>query len=136
MFAVNTDGTGFATLHTFTATSASYPYCNSDGVAPGGLVLSGNTLYGTAAGGGSSGSGTVFSISLPFTPSQLTIIPSGAKVILTWPTNTAGLTFQSSTNLVSPAVRTTVCPAPVVADGQNTVTNPISGTRQSYRLSQ
>ena len=88
--------------------------------------------------GGSSGNGTVFSLS--FAP-QLTIIPSGANVILTWPTNVAGFdytgyTLQSTTNLVSSAVWTTNSPAPVVVNGQNTVTNPISGTQQFYRLSQ
>src|SRR5205823_13068801 len=65
VFAVNTDGTGFTTLHSFTATSSDYPYTNGDGAAPrAGLILSGNTLYGTAVGGGSSGAGTVFSLSL------------------------------------------------------------------------
>jgi uncharacterized repeat protein (TIGR03803 family) len=69
---------------------------------------------------------------------QLTIIPLGANVILSWPTNTAGLTFtlQSTTNLVSPAVWTTVSPSSVVVNGQNTVTNPISGSQRFYRLSQ
>jgi uncharacterized repeat protein (TIGR03803 family) len=36
------------------------------------LILSGNTLYGTARNGGSSGKGTVFSLSLP-PPPQLTL---------------------------------------------------------------
>src|SRR5207247_10710665 len=98
----------------------------------------GNTLYGTAAVAGSSGRGTVFSLS--FRP-QLTITPSGAYVILTWPTNVAGFdytgyTLQSTTNLASPAVWTAVAPGPVVIDGQNAVTNLISGTQQFYRLSQ
>jgi hypothetical protein len=54
VFAVNTDGTGFTTLHSFTDTSGG-ANTNSDGGVPGcTLVLSGNTLYGTAAGGGSS----------------------------------------------------------------------------------
>jgi len=61
VFAVNTDGTGFKTLYSFTA--ANYPaHTNSDGVGPGGLILSGNTLYGAAGGGGSSGNGTVFAV--------------------------------------------------------------------------
>ncbi|MHB8522461.1 MAG: beta strand repeat-containing protein, partial [Limisphaerales bacterium] len=64
VFAVNTDGTGFTTLHSFSATSGSYPLTNSDGSSPNGLIISGNTLYGTAGGGGSSGNGTVFSLSL------------------------------------------------------------------------
>jgi uncharacterized repeat protein (TIGR03803 family) len=100
------------------------------------LILSGNTLYGTAWIGGSSGYGTVFSLSLPIAPPQLTIIPSGANVILTWPTNAAGFTLQSTTNLGSSAVWTTNSPAPAVVNGQNTVTNPISGAQQFYRLSQ
>ena len=56
VFAVNTDGTGFTTLYSFTG--------GSDGDSPrAGLILSGNTLYGTANGGGSSGNGTVFAVS-------------------------------------------------------------------------
>jgi hypothetical protein len=77
---------------------------------------------------------TVFGVSA--SPVQLTMIPCGANVILAWPTNYAGFTLQSTTNLVSSAVWTTNSPAPVVVNGQNTVTNPISGTQQFYRLSQ
>lgn len=56
VFAINTDGSDFTVLHTFTATA-------SDGSGPfGGLILSGNTLYGTTANGGSSGNGTVFAV--------------------------------------------------------------------------
>jgi hypothetical protein len=89
--------------------------------------------------GGANGYGTVFGLSSPLP--QPTIILSGTNVILTWPTNVdgfsyAGFTLQSTTNLVSPAVWTTVLPSPVVVNGQNTVTNPISGTQQFYRLSQ
>ena len=48
VFAVNTDGTGFTNLHSFTARSVLI-YTNSDGADPhAGLILSGNTLYGTA----------------------------------------------------------------------------------------
>jgi uncharacterized repeat protein (TIGR03803 family) len=66
LFAVNTDGTSFTNLYGFTPLLGSYPYTNSDGAYPvAGLILSGNTLYGTARGGGSSpGNGTVFSLSL------------------------------------------------------------------------
>src|SRR5437773_4802556 len=90
VFAVGTDGTGFTNLYSFTG--------GSDGADPtAGLILSVNTLYGTAQCGGSSGKGTVFSISLPVTPPQLAIIPVGTDVILTWPTNAAGFTLQSTT---------------------------------------
>jgi len=47
VFAVQTDGTGFTNLHSFTAMSGSLS-TNSDGAAPyAGLILLGNTLYGT-----------------------------------------------------------------------------------------
>jgi uncharacterized repeat protein (TIGR03803 family) len=135
VFAVNTDGTGFTKLHSFNSGSA--------GAKPiGGLILSGNTLFGTAGGGYNSGgdflgNGTVFSITLP-SPPQLRIIRSAGNVLLTWPTNAAGFPFtlQSTTNLVSPASWNTVSPASVVVSGQNTVTNPITGTQKFYRLSQ
>ena len=72
-------------------------------------------------------------------PPQLTILLSGVPpsgIVLTWPTNAVGFTLQSTTNLGSPAVWTTNSPASVVIGGQNVVTNPISGPRQFYRLSQ
>ncbi|HZL79584.1 MAG TPA: choice-of-anchor tandem repeat GloVer-containing protein, partial [Candidatus Limnocylindrales bacterium] len=66
VFAVNTDGTGFLNLHSFTRGSASYPSTNSDGAGPfAGLILSGNTLYGTASALGSSSYGTVFALNPP-----------------------------------------------------------------------
>jgi len=139
VFAVNTNGTGFTVLHSFTAALGANA-SNSDGASPqAGLILSGNTLYGTAYEGGSSGDGTVFSLSFP--PPQLTLIPSGPYVILTWPTNYAGFsysgyTLESTTSLGPSAVWATNSPPPVVVNGQNTVTNPISGTQQFFRLSQ
>src|SRR5207237_1271378 len=51
VFALNTNGTGFRTLYSFTPSPR--PGTNSDGRGPfAGLVLSGNTLYGTASFGG------------------------------------------------------------------------------------
>ena len=55
LFAINTNGTGFTTLHSFTELSGS-SYTNSDGAwVYGALILSGNTLYGTRLSGGSGG---------------------------------------------------------------------------------
>jgi uncharacterized repeat protein (TIGR03803 family) len=126
VFALNTDGTGFTTLYSFTG--------GSDGSAPeAGLILSGNTLYGTASSGGDLREGTVFSLSLwP----QLTITPSGANIILTWPATLdyTSYALQSTTNLASPVVWTTDSPAPVIISGQNTVTTPSTGAQQFYRL--
>src|SRR5258706_9545402 len=51
----------FTTLHSFTALLG--PGTNSDGASPyAGLILSGNTLYGTTSDGGSSVWGTVFRV--------------------------------------------------------------------------
>jgi uncharacterized repeat protein (TIGR03803 family) len=62
VFRVNTDGTGFATLHSFGALDPSAG-TNADGANPlAGLSLSGNSLYGTASGGGTAGNGTVFKV--------------------------------------------------------------------------
>jgi len=64
------------------------------------------------------------------------IVRSGANVVLMWPANATGFSLQSTTNLLSPSVWTNVSPGPVIVNGQNAVTNPISGTQQFYRLSQ
>ena len=130
VFALNTNGTGFTTLHSFN-------YGSSDGSEPyGGVTLSGNTLYGTTGGyGGSYGAGTVFSLS--FAP-QLTITPSGANVILSWPTNVAGFdyagfTLQSTTNL-TPAAWSPVAQAALTNAGQVSIDVPTSGGRKFFRL--
>jgi uncharacterized repeat protein (TIGR03803 family) len=58
LFAINTDGSGYQSLYSFSG--------SSDGAAPqGDLIVYSNTLYGTTASGGSSGNGTVFSFTLP-----------------------------------------------------------------------
>src|SRR4029453_7448032 len=63
---VHTDGTGFTNLHSFTTTAATgngLAYTNSGGAVPSsGLILSGNSLYGTACCGGAGGAGAVFAI--------------------------------------------------------------------------
>jgi len=130
VFALNTDGTGFTNLYSFTALSN---HTNSDGASPyAGLLLLSNTLYGTAVNGGSSGSGTVFALGL--VPS-LGIVPAGNQVVLSWPTWAPHFRLQTTTNLASPGWTTNSTP-PVVVNGQNTVTTPISGTQQFFRLSQ
>ena len=129
VFTVKTDGTGFTNLYTFTALDPNTG-TNSDGAnSRAGLVLTGNTLYGTASGGGANGTGTVFGLSLNsavVSPPQLTINLLGTNVILNW--SATGFNLQSTTNLVSPVW--------AAVAGQNAVTNPISGTQKFYRLSQ
>lgn len=127
VFALNINGTDFTTLYNFTN--------GNDGARVyAGVILADNALYGMAFQGGRSHDGTVFKLALPGPP-QLAITLSGTDVVLTW-TNTAfGFALQSTPNL-SPAVWSTVSPAPVVINGQNTVTNPTSGTQMFYQLSQ
>jgi uncharacterized repeat protein (TIGR03803 family) len=136
VFSVKTNGTAFFPLYNFSQISTlNAP--NSDGAYPvAGLVLSGTTLYGTANTGGPSGYGSVFSVPIPAGPPELGISRSAANVIITWSTNITGFTLQSTTNLDSPSFWSTVSPGPTVVNGQNTVTNPISGNQQFYRLSQ
>jgi uncharacterized repeat protein (TIGR03803 family) len=136
VFQLKSDGSSFATLHTFTAFATNDARgTNIDGANPKApLVLLSNALYGTAFLGGGWGAGTVFRISLPQLP-QLTISPAGTNVILSWPVTSIASTLQSTTVLI-PALWTTNLPAPVVVNGQNTVTIPILGTQQFFRLSQ
>lgn len=58
VFRLNTDGTGFTNLHSFSV--------GTDGINPiGGLIVSNGTLYGTASSGGAgSGAGTVFKLNI------------------------------------------------------------------------
>jgi uncharacterized repeat protein (TIGR03803 family) len=123
VFKINPDGSRFTTLHSFTD--------GSDGDEPlAGLISAGNTLYGTTA--WDEGSGTIFSLSIP---PELTLTPSRPNLVLSWPTNFVGYTLQSATDLNSPVWATNL-PSPVVVNGQYTVTNPVSGTQQFFRLSQ
>jgi uncharacterized repeat protein (TIGR03803 family) len=62
VFSLNTDGSGYTKLHSFTGVSGTFS-TNSDGAIPrAGLVLVGDTLYGTASSGGTAGYGTLFAI--------------------------------------------------------------------------
>lgn len=123
VFGVGTAGTGYATLHSFGG--------GSDGGFPAaGLLLSGQTLFGTSQ-GSAGANGTVFS--LTFTP-QLTITRSQSSVVLSWSTQSAGHTLESSTNLAVPTAWTTNATAPIVVNGQNTVTLPIAGAQLFFRL--
>ena len=72
VFAVSADGTGFTNLHSFTVMPTQlghwpetnwFLYTNSDGADPfAGMIISGDTLYGTTAVGGNFGNGGIFAI--------------------------------------------------------------------------
>jgi hypothetical protein len=65
---------------------------------------------------------------------QVAIVISGKNAILTWPTSASGYALQSTTNLVSASSWVTHAASPVVINGQNTVTNPITGSPLYFRL--
>lgn len=69
VFSLTADGSRFAVLHAFSNITGSSGWggigTNPDGAHPyAGLVLSSNTLYGTATWGGAGGNGTIFSFGL------------------------------------------------------------------------
>ncbi len=60
IFSINTNGTGFSNLYSFSPLVSN---TNSDGANPmAAVIVSGATLYGTALWGGTNGDGTVFSM--------------------------------------------------------------------------
>jgi formylglycine-generating enzyme required for sulfatase activity len=65
---------------------------------------------------------------------NLNIAVAGNQVVLSWPSAATNYILQSTTNLL-PAAWNAVSGAPALVNSQNTVTNPISGTQQFYRLS-
>jgi len=127
IYSINTNGTGFTTLYTFTG--------GNDGSTPkGALTLGGNVLYGsTTAGGSGPNGGAIFSYTLP-SPVTLSITRSGQNVILTWSSSASGYTLQTTTQLGAGASWVDASPSPVVVNGVETVTNAISGTARYYRL--
>jgi uncharacterized repeat protein (TIGR03803 family) len=90
VFQLNTDGTGYAVLKSFTG--------DSDGGYPlAGLTLLDNALYGTTTVGGSFGQGTIFKIDLlPL----LTIQSLGNAVVLSW--DDPAFSLQSATSATGP----------------------------------
>jgi Peptidase C10 family len=66
-------------------------------------------------------------------PTVLTATLVGNQMVLSWPTNLAGFTVQYTTNL--PPVTWTSNPVtPVVLDGQNIVSNVLTGNAMFFRL--
>jgi len=62
VFSSSTNGSTFSVLHDFSVLDSNTG-TNNDGALPcGGLILSGNTLYGSASAGGAGGVGVIFSI--------------------------------------------------------------------------
>jgi uncharacterized repeat protein (TIGR03803 family) len=91
IYSINTNGTGFTTLYSFTG--------GADGSTPkSALTLGGNVLYGaTTAGGASGNSGAIFSYVLP-SQVVLSIARTGTNVVMTWPTDVSGIPCNPARN--------------------------------------
>jgi uncharacterized repeat protein (TIGR03803 family) len=99
VYCIKTDGTQFKTLYSFSAMSVTNG-TNSDGALPvAGLLLLGNSLYGTTFSGGPGAVGTVFSLPIPLPPANITniVLNPGGGVELFF------LGAPNSTNIVQAA---------------------------------
>ena len=71
LFSINTDGSGFNNVHSFSGGDGDVPY--------GSLTLIGSTLYGMTSGGGANGKGTVFSMNTDGTGLRTLVSFSGTN---------------------------------------------------------
>src|ERR1051326_4126534 len=125
VFAINTDGAGFTNLYSFTVPDFRTGH-NQDGANPaGGLLLSGNMLYGTTTYGGSAVDGTVFVLSLASSPGiPLSIQSLRNKLVLSW----SDSTFLLQASPAIGGIYTNV------AGAQSPYTNSVTGLQQFFRL--
>jgi len=103
VYSINTNGSNFTVLHSFSSPmdDGNGNYTNSDGGwSVAGLVLSGYTLYGTTPYGGTNGVGTAYEIVLP-SPPLLNIAPSGGDFIISWPSSATNFVLQQNSNLAT-----------------------------------
>ena len=69
-----------------------------------------------------------------FPPPSIGADRSATNLVLSWPTNIAGFTLLTTTNLSGVIAWTNATPAPVIVNGRYVVTNTTSGSRRFYRL--
>lgn len=128
VFALGTNGAGFATLYNFAATmnvvtNGFIAAVNNGGSEPnGGLIPWGDTLYGAASLGGLYGNGTIFALTL--TPIPLLLQQAGDDVILNW-TNSL-FSLQASGSAAGPFTNVPAAASPF--------TNGVASPAQFFRL--
>jgi hypothetical protein len=87
--------------------------------------------------GGNSVYNSAFDVDQPFTVFSrpaITPVAAGTNLVLTWPTNVAGYTLLTATNLAITNAWAVVSPSPAIVNGQYTVTNSFTNSTQFYRL--
>jgi uncharacterized repeat protein (TIGR03803 family) len=135
VFSLGTDGNNFSLLRSFTnSPDAAFPVA--------GLLLSGNTLYGTSQQGGTRGGGTVFSLTIPAVLPIITDLRlAGTDLVITAINGVAGRTYAiiTSPDVTSPLSHWSPLATNVLsADGTFSITatnavNP-AATSAFYRL--
>jgi len=129
VFGMTLDGTIITRVNFGQSTGTS----SNTGISPNALVEGGDgNLYGTTYFGGN-GSGTVFRLVMP-SPPNLTIVPDGDQLVLSWPTNTAGFALQSSPELGPEAVWSDSLDSPDVFGDQYVFKTALSAPAHFYRL--
>jgi uncharacterized repeat protein (TIGR03803 family) len=125
IFGLTTNGGGFTNLFSFPLGISDGSGHLTNALAPnGGLVLAGQSFYGTAQSGGINGFGTVFAFNLFPAAIPLTVQQAPGAVILTW-TNSA-FALQSA-----PTLNGTFTNVP---GATSPCTNALSGSQMFFRL--
>ena len=136
IFKVNTDGTDFTNLHNFTDLNGMVIQGSDEGVGPvleiqtnsdgalpeSTLTLFENTLYGTTVYGGAAGKGTTFALSLGSIP--LKIQTSVSNLVLTW--GNPAFSLQSAPTATGSYTN--------VSSAASPYTNNITGSQMFFRL--
>ncbi len=135
VYSINTSGSNFMVLHSFTTPTADANgnYTNSDGGwSVAGLLLSGYTLYGTTPYGGTNGVGTAYEILLP-APPLLNIARAGSEYKISWPSSATNFVLQQNSNLATTNWSTN--PLAISNDGTNrSITIPPPSGQLFFRL--
>ena len=135
VYSINTSGSNFMVLHSFTTpvSDGNGHFTNSDGgFSVAGLLLSGYTLYGTTSYGGTNGVGTVYEILLPAPPS-LNIAKAGGGYKISWPSSATNFVLQQNSNLATTNWSTNSLA--IANDGTNKSVSVIpTATNAFYRL--
>jgi len=140
----------FPTAHVVTTVDGTNP-TNQVSLATNNLALatpwpSGGALWLIWAidfyGSGSGNGYAIDNLSFQASASPIVALPSlgiqlsGSNVILSWPVSATGFTLQSNSSVTQSSGWSAVGQSVVVSGGQNTVTIPVSGGAQYFRLTQ
>ena len=123
LFSIDIGGGSFQNLYNFSSVNPANG-TNTDGASPSGdLLVYANSLYGTAAAGGSDSAGVVFSLPLPRLPATI----SGIVLNLD---GSAGLSFLGSPGSTNVIQSTTDLGSGIWQNISTNVADPFSGSWQ------